>query len=404
MTPRDYQEHAIQAILSDLHVPGNSVACLATGAGKSLIISEIVKRTDISILILAPSKEITEQNLEKIIQHCPREKVGVYSASMNEKTVKQITLCTILSVRKSPELFQKFPLVIVDECHLVDVSKLDEVYTDFFRDIGYPKVIGLTATPFRLTKSYNKNAELVTSIKVITRIRGKNPKCFWDRILTNVTTKYLIEQGYLHKPKYFDNTKIQHEYIPTNKSKSDFNLKEYEEMILPNEEGMLDGISRLSAISHSVLVFCISVEQCERFAAVVKNSAVVSATTPKKDRERIIGQFKEGIIKVVFNVGTLTTGFDHPRLDGIVLIRPTRSLALYCQMLGRIMRKHTDKEIARIVDYSGTVRSLGHADSIEIYRFGSVLWDLRSDKQEHWHGRLLYSFKPQGDTQQSLDL
>ena len=154
----------------------------------------------------------------------------------------------------------------------------------------------------------------------------------------------------------------------------------------------MDGVSRLSAISHTVLVFCVSVEQATRFANVVKNSSVISATTPKKERTRIISQFKEGIIKVVFNVGTLTTGFDHPRLDGIVLIRPTRSLGLYSQMVGRIMRIHPDKKIARVVDYSGTTKSLGRAESIEIYQWGNK-WDLASSKEKHWHGRELYRIK-----------
>lgn len=392
MTPRAYQSQAISLAIADIKKPGNSILCLATGSGKSVIISEIARAINQPILILAPSKEITEQNLSRITEHYPREDIGIFSASMSEKTVKKITLGTILSVRTHPEMFQHFGLVLVDECHLVDVSSLDGLYTDFFKAIGSPKVIGLTATAFRLTQSYSRESELITSTKVLTRIRGRNPNMFWDRILLNVPTEYLMNLDYLHRPQYFDNTKIQHEYIPINKSKSDFNLEQYEEMILPMEEGILDGISRLSAISHSVLVFCVSVEQATRFANVVKNSAVVSATTPKKERTRIVSQFKEGAIKVVFNVGTLTTGFDHPRLDGIVLIRPTRSLGLYSQMIGRIMRIHPDKKIARVVDYSGTIKSLGRAESIEIYQWGNK-WDLASSKEKHWHSKELYRVK-----------
>ena len=392
MQIRNYQQQAISLVLTDIGRPGNSILSLPTAAGKSVIISEIARAINQPILILAPSKEITEQNLARIAEYYPREDIGIFSASMNEKTVKKITLGTILSVRKYPEMFKRFQLVLVDESHLVAVDKLDGVYTNFFKAIGSPKIIGFTATAFRLTQSYNRESELITSTKILTRIRGKNPHMFWDRILLNVPTEYLMKQGFLHRPVYYDNTKIQHEYIPTNKTKSDFNLEQYEEMILPMEEGILDGISRLSAISHTVLVFCASVEQATRFAEVVKNSAVVSATTPKKKRSHIVSQFKDGAIKVVFNVGTLTTGFDHPRLDGIVLIRPTRSLGLYSQMIGRIMRIHPDKKIARVVDYSGTIKSLGRAESIEIYQWGNM-WDLASERERHWHAKVLYRFQ-----------
>lgn len=331
MQLRDYQQEAVDAILKDFSVPGNSVCVAATGAGKSLIIAEVARRlAPEPLLILSPSKEITEQNLEKLSRHFTE--IGVYSASMGSKTIKQVTLATILSVYQQPELFTQFKHVLIDEAHTVGVDSDATTYMKFLSDIGVPKVVGLTATPFRMAHTYLPPTfnKMATTTKVITRIKGKREECFWNRIIINITTEFLIERGYLCKPTYYDNSTVTHEHIPTNKSASDFNLEAYAEMILPDEENYLHTIKRLGDMSKSVLVFCLSVEQAARFSQAIVGGAVVSALTPKKERERIIAGFRDHSIKYVFNVATMTTGFDHPALDAIVLIRPTRSLALYC--------------------------------------------------------------------------
>jgi len=408
MQLRDYQKKAVDAILADFSIPGNAVCVAATGAGKSLIIAEVARRLSPEpLLILAPSKEIVEQNYAKI--HTYFKEVGVYSASMGSKTIHQVTLATIGSVRNVPELFSHFKYVLVDEAHTVGVDNNTSMYMKFFDAIGVEKVIGLTATPFRLSHTYipPTYTQIATTTKIITRMRGKREQCFWSRIICNITTEFLIEQGYLCKPTYFDNSSITHEHIPTNKSASDFNIDAYAEMILPNEENYLHTIKRLGDVSHSVLIFCIDVNQATRFSEAMTNSAVVSALTPKKEREAIIAGFKSGAIKYVFNVQCLTTGFDHPELDAIVLIRPTRSLALYSQMVGRGLRIAPNKTTCRVVDFSGTVRAIGHAESIKIVPSGRVwelqsgrvwelqsgrVWELQSSRCKNWHGKILYIF------------
>jgi DNA repair protein RadD len=363
-------------------------------SGKSYVIADSVRQLNVPTLVLQPSAEILEQNKEKLEMVCSTEDIGVYSASMGEKVVKKITLATIGSVVNTPELFRHFPLIIIDECHSVACDMSDTMYLRFLNQITPKKVVGVTATPFRLSTTYAPPYfdEQVTTIKVITRMRGRAKENFWNGgIIFNIPTQEMVRQGFLHRPTYFDNTKLQHESIPINKSKSDFRLDQYEALILPHEENILDAIVRLANISHSVLVFCTSVEQATRYSEVIQNSAVVSAGTKKKDRKEIIDKFKKGEIKVVLNVSCLTTGFDHPRLDGLVMIRPTRSLALYSQMIGRILRIHPEKKHARIVDFSGNVKAMGYAESIELYKNGN-LPDIRTSKKEGWHGMVLYKF------------
>ncbi|HCC04973.1 TPA: hypothetical protein DEP58_01545 [Patescibacteria group bacterium] len=392
-TLRPYQHSSLTAIVNDFQLQGHSIACLATGSGKSHIIAELANLSKKPLLIFVPSKELLTQNYLKLVDALGSdEEVGIYSASANQKVIKRITLATILSVYKKPELFTQFNTVIIDECDTLDPTSDMTLYTKFLGAIHVQKVVGLTATPYRQVQSYSQDRELVTSIKVLPRIWGKRKSAFWKRIITNVTTRQLIDAGYLHPITYFNNTKVKHQSIPLNKTASDFNLKAYEELILPDEENILETITRLMKVSHTVLVFCLSVEQAERFSKVIKNSAIVSATTPKKERNTIIEKFKKGEIKTVFNVQCLTVGFDHPRLDGIVLIRPTRSLRLYVQMVGRLMRNHPDKKIARLVDFSGTYSVLGKAEDIHVsVRDG--MWELLSNKngvEKRWHARTLY--------------
>lgn len=95
------------------------------------------------------------------------------------------------------------------------------------------------------------------------------------------------------------------------------------------------------------------------------NAAIVTGETPKKEREQILEDFKAGRIKVVANVGTLTTGFDYPELDTIILARPTKSLALYYQMVGRAIRPYKGKN-GWIVDLGGSYKRFGKVADLRV--------------------------------------
>ena len=372
MELRNYQKQAVELILSDVNIRGNSIVSLPTGSGKSVVIAEVARQLNQHILILSPSKEITEQNLSKLLNYISRDEIGIYSASMKEKTIKRITLATIGSIYKIPELFEHFKIVLFDECHLLNPREEGGMFTSFLLNIGNPKVIGFTASPWRLSSKYEAvggnwyggcETEIVTTTKFLTRTgvwdkETRTTNIFWKRIVFNMTMKELIDLGFLIQPTYFYNSTIDHKDIPTNKSASDFDLEKYAQLISSREDNILDTIRRAQEVSHSVLVFCSTVEQAERFSSVVIGSSVVSAKTPKKEREKIIEKFKQGIIKTVFNVSCFTTGFDSPLLSTIILLRPTKSIGLYMQMLGRVVRIAEGKTIARVIDFSGTVKSI----------------------------------------------
>ena len=389
-TLRPYQQEAVNKLLWSQKFPEPDICVLPTGAGKSLVISDMAHRLNQPVLILQPSKEILEQNLDKMKSYVPESEIGVYSASMGRKDFGMFTFATIGSIYKKPQDFSHFRQVIIDECHGVNPKNLDGMFTQFLRGVGNPKVIGFTATPYRQDVMYQRTeyGELLThtTTKLINRTKGR----FWHRIMYNVNNADLVQAGYLVPLTYLDKSIFNHSEIPTNISKSDFNLDRWEEMMANFKDNVLEAVFFGMELAKSVLVFCTSVRQAEWLAGIVPGSAVVSAKTPKKERERVVSGFKSGAIQTVFNVGVFTIGFDHPTLGAIVLLRPTRSIALYYQMVGRGVRTAQGKKTCYVVDMSGTVKSLGRIETIKLVK--REKWELESEKGS-WHNRILYSFE-----------
>lgn len=386
---RPYQQEAVDKLIWSKDLPGADICVLPTGAGKSIVIAELANRINHPILILQPSKEILEQNMEKMLEYVDKSAIGVYSASMGRKDIKAYTFATIGSIYKKPELFTGFPFVIIDECHLVNPKRPGSMYTSFLRDVGSPKVIGLTATPYRLDTRYERRSEWCVISHTVTKLINRTKGRFWRRLIFNINVRDLVKQGYLVPLRYIDKSVITHEEIDTNISKSDFNLDDFETKISEKTQKVLETIFFGEGISKHVLVFCSSVVQAEFLQGLVPGSKVVTAKTPKKMREDVIQGFRYGRYHTVFNVGVLTTGFDFPGLDCIILLRPTKSIGLYYQMLGRGIRPAEDKDYCNMIDLTGTVAKLGEVESIRLEKQDK--WELLSATGS-WHNKPLYSF------------
>ncbi len=386
---RYYQSDALAAIKDHIHMPGNDLVVLPTGAGKSIVIAQMAKDLNTDVLILQPSKEILEQNIEKLAMWVDKDDIGVYSASMKSKTIRRYTFATIGSVHKKVDFFSHFKIVIIDECHKVNPKDMGSMFSSFLKKIGNPKVIGFTATPYRNMQGYHKldngMLEVLVTNKLICRIKPE----FWKRIIYNVDNAELVAAGYLSPLKYIDASIVSHETIPLNKSKSDFDIEAYDRIAESKHDRFMKGITWAEQNHKHVLVFCSSVGHAVRLQGLVPGAKVISAKTDAKERERIIQGFKKGVIQTVFNVGVLTTGFDHPALDCIMLNRPTRSLALYYQMPGRGVRICPGKTHCTVIDFTGTVKGLGRIETIKLKK--NKLWELTTETGD-WHNRALYSY------------
>lgn len=377
-------------------IQGNSVVVVPVGGGKTHIIAEFTKRLNKPVLIFVASKELLEQDLEKLEEVVPKEEIGVFSASMSSKEVKRYTIATIQSAYKHPELFAHYDVVLIDECSLVNPKNLDGMYNTFFKAIGNPKVIGLDATPFRLDTYYQKTNnywqpwETVTTTKMITRYKER----FWRQFVCVINTHQLVEHGFLVPLTYEDKSFYYHENLPTNKSASDFDLEAFEELVGDKEPFIAAHIVEALKRHKSILVFATSISQAERLSKAITGARMVSSETKRKEREEIITGFKNGTIRVVFNVNCLTKGFNHPELDAIYMIRPTRSINLYCQMLGRGTRLAPGKTTCTVYDFAGNLRSIGTLESIKVEKVNN-LWNVTTTKfPDGAHHKPLYTYVP----------
>lgn len=397
---RDYQKACLEKIKWSMSLEGNDLLGLPTGSGKSIIVAEIANYLQQDILILQPSVEILEQNMAKLANYVDEDEIGVYSASVGEKVIKKYTFATIGSVYKVPHLFAHFKLVILDECHLLNPKDTGSMFGQFLKGIGNPKVIGLSATLYRIFPTYFTGTDPRTgvyglyqsnSIKMINRLKEK----FWSRIVFHINHAELLEKGYLAPLQYVDKTKITQELIPLNKGRTDFDMEAYDKVVAKMDQDIVSLIQEAEHSHKHILVFCNSIAQSERLTMHFPNSRAVSSKSKVGERREIIDGFRTGKIKIAFNVGVLTTGFDMPQLDCIVLLRPTRSVALYYQMLGRGVRIAEGKTHCTVYDWTDTVKRIGKVETIEIKKVvnekGTPMWDLVTETQA-WHGKELYKF------------
>lgn len=386
---RPYQQEASNAAVSFFSDKGNAkhngILILPTGAGKSLVIADIASHIDEPLIVLQPSKEILEQNFKKLMSYGAWD-CSIYSASLNRKEINRITFATIGSLMNHVEEFDHFHKILIDECHLVNPR--EGQYKEFIERVEGRQVIGLTATPYRLgqtidPKTINSKWPKYGSIlKFLTRTR---PRVF-DRVLYHCQIKTLLEAGYLAKLRYFDMNAIDLGKVKLNTTGADYDdkslFKEFKRVGF--YEYTLDIVKRVmrpknGSMRHGILVFCRFVEDAERLAEDLMGFCeVVSGTTPKKEREAILERFKNGETKVVANVGVLTTGFDHPALDTIILARPTMSLALYYQMVGRAIRPYPDKD-GWVVDLCGSVAKFGKVEDLWLDHDERGSWIIKSN-------------------------
>lgn len=375
---RDYQKAASDkavAFLLNPRIKHNGLIVIPTGGGKSWIIADIANRVNDNVLIFCPSREILIQNYEKMQKICPFD-CSVYSASLGQKQIAKITFATIGSAINHKELFNHFKYVLVDEAHLCNPK--EGMYKEFFQSMRC-KIIGLSATPYRLSSSRDFGCML----KFITRTRP----CIFSEVIYQVQISTLLDMGYLAKLDYYAMNPIgwNELNLKVNTTGADYTdksvIREYERIdfygylvhIVQRLMNPKSGVRR-----KGILVFTRFLKEAERLTWSIPGTAIVSGETPKKERERVLEAFKAGEIPVVANVGVLTTGFDYPELDTIVMARPTMSLALWYQIVGRAIRPHPSKKAGWIVDLCGNIKRFGEVKDLRLVDGGNGKWAVYS--------------------------
>jgi DNA repair protein RadD len=370
---RKYQQDAVNAGVNyfrDKSQKKPVLMVLPTGTGKSIILASIAQSIDAPLIIFQPTREILEQNYNKMMDYNIMG-VSIYSASMKQKNIGNITLATIGSVYKHPEDFKSFKYIIIDECH--NVSAFGGMYKTFIDAVG-EKLIGLTATPYRLSHDGYGGSIL----KFLTRT---NPRIF-SKVIHVTQTADMSRQGYFAKTEYYTIKGFNRSEIQLNSTGADYldtSEREYYDRT-SFASSLVSVVNRLlKAGKTRILVFTKFVDEARSLAESLGDvAAMVSGDMDNKDSDRIIKGFKSGEIKVACNVGVLTTGFDYPELQVVLLARPTRSLALFYQMCGRCVRTHESKESAWIVDMCGNFEIFGRLEDMYLVECGHNQWSVVS--------------------------
>ena len=383
MELRPYQSEAVEAVYNHLRTKDNNpCVVLPTGTGKSIVIAKIVsdavKNWNGRALILAHVKELLEQNAGKIKALCSDIPIGIFSAGLKSRdTSEAVIVAGIQSVYDKACDLGAFDVIIVDEAHLIAPDG-DGMYRTFLKDMKiinpHVRVIGLTATPFRL------KGGLICQ-----------PENILNEVCYEAGLKEMIADGYLsplvskagRAEAKLDGLRIRGgEFIADEVSSA----MDTDELV----SSACREIVELTRDRKSVLIFTTSVEHCKHVAEKIatfsgKECAIVTGDTNPGERAEIIDRFKGKVIpadlfgtpkpplKFLANVNVLTTGFDAPNTDCVVLLRPTNSPGLLIQMVGRATRlsPETGKREALILDYGGNILRHGPVDMIRVKEPGA---------------------------------
>jgi len=374
-TLRPYQvepiEKGIAFFKKEKTVP--SIIIAPTAAGKSLYVAKIAEGVEGNVLVLQPSKELLQQNLDKF--RAFGGKGSVYSASFDSRKIGTVTFATIGSIKNIGHIFKAkgFKYLLVDEVDRFP-RESSSMLGKFLADSGITHVLGLTATPLKLQTNLDVYRNTYSKLVMLTSRSGKGN--FFKEIIHVTQIQEMTKLGYWSKLEY-ELYEINSSGLVYNSTKAEYTEASINKMYEFNNTN--DRIKfKISELTDrkSILVFVPSVAAAKKLALEVPNSAVVYGDMPADERDYVIRKFKEGKIRTVFNFGVLTVGFDHPELDCIILGRVSSSLTLYYQIIGRITRIHPNKKDGLVVDFSGMVQRFGKVEEFHYEQDNKGTWKL----------------------------
>ncbi|MGL4207090.1 MAG: DEAD/DEAH box helicase [Aeromonadaceae bacterium] len=362
---RPYQQQAVDAVIRYFrrrHEP--ALLVLPTGAGKSLVIAELARLAKGRVLVLAHVKELVAQNHAKYQALGLQEglQADLFSAGLGQKVnQRRVVFGSIQSVARNLDAFDvPVSLLIIDECHRVgeeDESQYHQLMNHLRRQNPHIKVLGLTATPYRLGLGYIYNYHYRGMV------RTTEPRFFAECIF-ELPLRQMIREGYLTPPRLLDAPAVHYDFTQLLPRENGLFSEADIERELKRQARVTPHIVRqiieYASERQGVMIFAATVEHASEVTGLLPQAeaALITGATPLPERDRLIDAFKARHLKYLVNVAVLTTGFDAPHVDLIVILRPTESLSLYQQIIGRGLRLSEQKQECLILDYAGNAFDL----------------------------------------------
>jgi DNA repair protein RadD len=386
---RWYQEEAVDALfqffdeyggtaLDGTPIRANPLIALPTGTGKSFVIGKFLERAFrifpyTRVIMSTHVKELIAQNAKQLQRIWPHAPLGIYSAGLKQSDfIQPIIFGGVKSMvgkldKEGKSIFGFRDLLIIDEAQLVG-PRADAEYAQFILELlainPYLKIIGLSATVYRLGMGLLTNGPIFTHIVYdLCNIQG------FSR---------LIAEGYL-SPIFPKKTQVELDVSSVGMSSTgDFNETALQSAVDDADvtyKALCEAV-QIGQQRRSWLAFASGIDHAIHIAEMLRgtfgvNAAEVHSKMPVKERDARIAAFERGELRCIVNKDILTTGFDHPPIDLILMLRPTMSTGLWVQMLGRGTRPYdpaihgylsgfaTRKNDCLVLDYAGNTRRLG---------------------------------------------
>ncbi len=365
---RNYQRQAVHECWEHLKKSDDPVLLMASvGSGKSLMLADILirmQRLGKRALCLVNNAELVRNNCATFKEQ--GGEASIYCAALEEKddsaSVIFGTPQSILNAinKNEPIVAVKFNIIIVDEAHTINYLDDRTVFMRILRHYKheYPlmRLLGASGTNFRF-----KGTEIV------------GPECLFKSQVGNITTEQLIRDNYLINPNFKIEPNLVIDFSKVKiKSNGKFDSKDLEIVISENArltELICKQIIHImeTQARFGVFIFATTKKHAEEIMIHLpkEKSALILGETPQEERTRILNEAREGKIKYLVNIAIISVGIDVPAFDTLAYLRPTESLVLLVQTMGRVLRlsQITNKTEALILDFAGNIERHSHWDN-----------------------------------------